>query len=584
MPDRIHRENNGDALRFLAGGEMGKYVAKVLRARDEELEAILNGTPFMLTRCGRDLRYRFVSRACAVMLGRQPEDVCGKAIVEIIGEEGFQSILPHIQKVLAGERVEYESSIHYDGVGTRSVHVVYTPDRDEQGNVHGWVASILDLTERQRAEAALRERTTELSRTVATLQKEVDRRTAAEQGLRQRSEQLRALADELTQVEQRERQRLAMILHDHVQQLIVGVRLRVSAFHLQMDAPMQDNLVRINQLLDECLRTCRTLTAELTPPILTEAGLAGGLTWLVQRMAERHGLAVRLVKVATIPPLPADVNSLLFESIRELLFNVVKYAGVAAARLEAKLTAGQLLLSVVDKGGGFDPAQVKIGGAESGAESGAAGGLGLFRIRERLGSIGGQMDIESSPGKGTRVTLTVPLQSAESAPCAAARPSQAQEPVSAASVDPGTATRIRVLITDDHAVVRDGLALLLSRQPDMEIVGQAADGHQAVELARRLQPEVVLMDVSMPKLNGIEATRLIHQELPLVKIIGLSVFEECERAQTMMDAGAFSYLNKSRASDELVSAIRSCVASLPPGTRSGVPGSQRKNGKKSRSE
>jgi DNA-binding NarL/FixJ family response regulator len=117
-------------------------------------------------------------------------------------------------------------------------------------------------------------------------------------------------------------------------------------------------------------------------------------------------------------------------------------------------------------------------------------------------------------------------------------------------------TPIRVLLADDHAVVREGLARLLGGEPDIEIVGQAADGQEAVELAARLLPDIVLMDMSMPRLNGVEATRAIRNENPDIRVIGLSMFEESDRAQALRDAGAVGYLTKSGPPRELLQAIR----------------------------
>jgi DNA-binding NarL/FixJ family response regulator len=92
--------------------------------------------------------------------------------------------------------------------------------------------------------------------------------------------------------------------------------------------------------------------------------------------------------------------------------------------------------------------------------------------------------------------------------------------------------------------------------PDIEVVGAASDGQEAVEMAARLLPGVILMDMSMPKLNGIEATQVIHKEFPEIRIIGLSMFEEAERAQAMREAGAVCYLTKSGAAETIIAAVR----------------------------
>ena len=118
---------------------------------------------------------------------------------------------------------------------------------------------------------------------------------------------------------------------------------------------------------------------------------------------------------------------------------------------------------------------------------------------------------------------------------------------------------IRILIADDHAVIRQGLSTSLGQEPDIAIVGEAADGKMALDKARSLHPDVVLMDLGMPKMNGIEATRIIHTEMPGVRVVGLSMFEEKERASAMFEAGAVAYLSKSCSVDTLTSAIRRCV-------------------------
>jgi PAS domain S-box-containing protein len=123
-----------------------------LRDKEAELESIIYRTPFMLIRLDRELRYRFISQAYLEMTGRRPENVVGKRMVDILGDKDFQTIRPYVEKVLQGDRVEFEREVHYQGVGTRFLHVIYTPEKDDSGTVTGWIASMLDITERKRAE------------------------------------------------------------------------------------------------------------------------------------------------------------------------------------------------------------------------------------------------------------------------------------------------------------------------------------------------------------------------------------------------------------------------------------------------
>ncbi len=416
-----------------------------------------------------------------------------------------------------------------------------------------------DLHEaRHNLEDKVKERTADLARTIDALQGEVQERQLAEGRLRAANEQLnaragqlRALAGELTLVEQRERQRMAKLLHDHLQQLLVGAKFRVSILGRAGDDVVKQAVTEIEELLGEAIGASRSLTAELSPPILHEEGLSTGLEWLTRWMADKHGLFVDLAMEAEIPRLVEHAKILLFESVRELLFNAVKHAHVHSVRVNVRQIQGTTLqITVSDDGPGFDPSRLKMAGE-------VGGGFGLFSIRERLDLIGGRMDIISAPGKGSRFVLLAPLGQAPAAP----EPLKAEAVVAQSLSLPVRApsSRYRILLADDHAVMRDGLSRLLGQEADIEIVGQASDGKMAVELARKLKPDVILMDLSMPKISGIDATRIIHEEAPQIKIIGLSMFDEVERAQTMFEAGAVAYLSKSAPSQNIILTIRGCM-------------------------
>jgi DNA-binding NarL/FixJ family response regulator len=116
--------------------------------------------------------------------------------------------------------------------------------------------------------------------------------------------------------------------------------------------------------------------------------------------------------------------------------------------------------------------------------------------------------------------------------------------------------RIRILLADDHAVVRQGFKMILSAQPDMEIVGEAGNGREAVELAEELKPDVVVMDVAMPELNGIEATRRLGASVPHARVVALSMHKDSVYVREVLRAGARAYLLKESVSGDLVAAVR----------------------------
>ena len=129
----------------------------------------------------------------------------------------------------------------------------------------------------------------------------------------------------------------------------------------------------------------------------------------------------------------------------------------------------------------------------------------------------------------------------------------AQVPPSVVSSSHGE--RIHVLLVDDHPLLRRTVAELLFDQPSIDLIGEAADGEEAVEMARQLRPDVILMDVSMPRMDGIEATRRIKEFAPGIRIIGLSIHEKSEMESTMRNAGADQYLVKFGAIEDWISAI-----------------------------
>ena len=375
------------------------------------------------------------------------------------------------------------------------------------------------------------------------------------QRLEQRTSQLSALANQLTDAEHRERRRLAHILHDHLQQLLVAAKMRITAA-----APMAENLEvkaeleNVHALLDQSIATSRSLTVELSPPVLHDGGLKKAIDWLARRFEKDHGLLVHVEASDNCPPLPEHLLSFLYQAVRELLFNIVKHAQVREAWLRLITEEDRLRIVVEDQGVGFHDNNSKAKPKQ------AVEHFGLFSIRERLLFLNGTFNVEAVEGRGTRITLIVPVEMTV-APQGEISLADAEAAMAISRTPrPKVEEVIRVLLVDDHEMLRKGLLNLLHAHAGIRVIGEAADGEQAVEMALRLQPDVIVMDLAMPRMNGIEATRRIVSAMPAVQVIGLSMHDASEMSRALCEAGAVSYLNKAGPPEHLIAAIHATRA------------------------
>ena len=273
--------------------------------------------------------------------------------------------------------------------------------KDPQGKPIRLIGLSQDITARKLAEEGLRQAKENLERMVAERTSEL---ITANRSLEKQADQLRMLAGELTLTEQRERNRIARILHDGLQQLLVAAKLRLEEFTGDVPiARFKEALPGICSLLGDSIRVTRSLSAELTPPGLHEKGVLAGLEWLSRWMFEKHRLKVHLVTEMENVSLSEEVRVFVFESIREMLLNVVKHAATGIAEVRVAQSPGnELRITVSDAGRGFDSAKLSCAADPD-------GGLGLFGIRERIRLLGGSLEAESTVGKGARFILTVPL-------------------------------------------------------------------------------------------------------------------------------------------------------------------------------
>lgn len=397
---------------------------------------------------------------------------------------------------------------------------------------------------------------------------------------------LRQLASELTIAEQRERRRLATDLHDYLAQLLVCARLKVAQSRGRMeDSEVESWLGESDDILQQALTYTRSLVAQLTPMALHEFGLAAALKWLADQMRQQYRLSVQVdVQQGMSVTLPEDQSVLIFQSIRELLINVAKHARIDQAAVRMEQRDGRLMITVIDEGLGSDTTT---------SPPPTSSKFGLFSIGERMRALGGTFEFRSIHGKGTTATLTLPLPVAGADTPAPTSKSQAHvmpqqqppateleysqvraqrsafggSPERMRQSDPlEDKLRIRVLLVDDHALVRSGLSSVLRYHTELQVVGEAADGQEAVALAAALKPDVVVMDVNMPRMDGVEASKRIKRELPGTVVIGLSMHEGGHHESAMRESGAAAYLTKDSAAERLIETILRCRAASLTGT------------------
>ncbi|HAM36761.1 MAG TPA: hypothetical protein DEB40_00515 [Elusimicrobia bacterium] len=369
------------------------------------------------------------------------------------------------------------------------------------------------------------------------------------QELKTRLNQLQVLVVSLAETERRERRRLAGLLHDHLQQQLTAAIMHLGfvADNGLSEADIQENVAAAYAILKEAGESTRSLSYELSPPILHRAGFGAALKWLAGHMHRTHKLKVELEIDPATPELAELPRSFLFDAVRELLFNVVKHAKAGKAKVIARSQAGNVLIEVSDEGAGFDPSSLRP----------ENGGLGLASIRERLELLYGRLEIDSRPGGGSRFILIAPCQPAK-APDAAAQSKTAgpqRAGTDGCAVFPSNEP-LKIILVDDQLVIRQGLAALLSKEPDIEVVGEAGDGRQALELCEKLRPNLVAMDLAMPGMDGIEATKLIKGRWPETRVIVLTMHGEEVTAELARKSGADAFIDKAEAAERLLSAIR----------------------------
>jgi CheY-like chemotaxis protein len=265
-----------------------------------------------------------------------------------------------------------------------------------------------------------------------------------------------------------------------------------------------------------------------------------------------------------VSAIPEEQSALIFQCVRELLINTSKHARTRDANVSIEEQDGWISVVVRDQGVGFDERALTSVTTDGGPLSSK---FGLLSIQERMRALGGGFEIRSTPGQGTTATLSLPVTASPawkitSAAVTSDLHSTDRGEMTGSALPRGT---VRVLLVDDHAMVRQGLRTLLDGYGDVTVVGEAVDGDDALQSAGYLQPDIVVMDINMPTINGIEATAEIKKRYPHIEVIGLSVNTTLETQKAMQAAGAVMLITKEAAVDNLHKAIQDVWREGRPG-------------------
>jgi PAS domain S-box-containing protein len=450
----------------------------------EQLQLVTDVMDAPVSRCSRDFRFLWVSKTFADWIGRPPEDVIDRPILDIIGEEAFQQLRPRFEQVLSGDKVSYEEEVDYRGLGRRWINARYTPTVDTTGVVDGWVAVVLDITDRKRTEAALQDANRRKDEFLAMLSHELRNPLAP---IRNAAHVLNRIGPvdtnvrKATEMIQRQVQHLTRLVDD----LLDVSRITRGKIRLRKE-PLE-------------LTTVVAQAVETSQPLIDD---------------RRHELMVGL------PPeevrVEADLTRLA-QALANILTNAAKYTPEGGhIRLTVETGPGEAVVRIHDDGMGIAPELLPrvfdlfTQGDRSLARSEGGLGIGLTLVQSLVALHGGSVEAHSEgPGKGSEFVVRLPTLLAKASPAGSEREGRHPSPPR------------RVLVVDDNEDGANSLAMLL--QLAGHEVRAVHDGPTALDMAKAFRPDLVLLDIGMPRMDGYEVARQLRKQPGLEKALLVAV-------------------------------------------------------------
>ncbi|SKA82657.1 PAS domain S-box-containing protein [Prosthecobacter debontii] len=508
-----------------------------LRQSEQQLRLVTDHAAVLLALCDAQSRYKFVNRPYAKRFGMEPEQIVGKHISEILGEEAFKSIAAYLDQVLAGDRVEFEVEIPYDLLGCRWMSVVYVPERNQNGEVVGLVGVMSDTTARKQAEFELENARDDA---LAASRAKDDFLAALSHELRTPLNPILLLSSDAAQ---------DATLPPHVRAIFETIRKNVD-----LEARLIDDLLNIT-------RISRGKMALEKLPVDVEVVLSDALANVAAEIEAKH-LSLRLQRSASAHTVLGDAVRLQ-QVFWNILKNAVKFTpegGSITVLTRTILEKDVVEISIIDTGIGMTMAEVgRIFDAfAQGDHAGDGGshrfgglGLGLAISHMLVQSHSGHIRAESRGlGEGASFIIELPLVpdiclSLQQAPTSLPAPPQGHSPVT-------------VLLVEDHEATRTALAHLLKRRKYE--VHSAASVEEALQLADQYRFDLIISDIGLPDGNGYDLMETLYSRHALrgIALTGYGMDKDVERSR---EVGFVSHLTKPIQVQGLEAAILSALSS-----------------------
>jgi PAS domain S-box-containing protein len=506
-----------------------------LREALQQLQLITENMAAGVTRCTRDLRYIWVSPSFAAWMGCTQEQIAGRLMLDVIGREAYETILPHIEKVLSGDREEYEAQVNYEGVGLRWIHAVYVPTKSADHKVNGWIAVVTDITDARR------------SRQESFAKQKLESVGTLASGIAHDFNNI--LGGVLAQAELAVSELAAGVNPGEELRAIREVALRGSEIvrQLMIYAGKESPVIGHVDVSETIRDMVELLKVSVSKHVVLEMELSPDLPAVQANAAQLRQVILNLITNAS------DAIGDRDGVIRVITSRVILLGESAAIPSSMLLDGGCVQLEVSDTGCGMPPEiHTKIFDPFFTTKS-AGRGLGLAVVSGIVRSLGGAIRITSEPARGTTLRVLLPSTQATAGPSSHVMPDVGELPVPSQD---GT-----VLVVEDENLLRQAVVKMLRKNGFA--VFEAIDGSSAIDHLRSngARIDAVLLDMTIPGASCHEVVAEAANARPDIKVILTSAYSQEAIAGTMSPPQIRSFIRKPFQLGDLVRTLRSCLSS-----------------------